>query len=115
MKHTPGKWQYAHREGKHGMWSTDVFTEDGETVCTMAWYPMPMDDNGVIGTYRQGNAALCAAAPALLEALKEMVAFWLRAIDAPDGTIPTAEDEAEVEALARKAQAAIQKAETRND
>lgn len=69
---TPGIWSFAHREGDAGMFNTEVFCADGHTIATMAWYPMPTVD-GVTGTYREGNARLCAAAPDLLLALHNML------------------------------------------
>lgn len=80
MGHTPGPWQAAHRKREDGMWSTEVFTADGEAICSVAWYPRPIDEHGVIGTYREANARLIAAAPELLAALKELFAV----ADAPD-------------------------------
>lgn len=59
-KATPGPWDQSHRRLKTGMYSTQVYTDDGETVCTMHWYEMPAI-NGVIGTYREPNAQFVAA------------------------------------------------------
>lgn len=71
-KHTPGPWSFAHRVVPGGMHHTQVFCSKGVTIASFAWYPMPTV-NGVTGTYRQGNACLCAAAPELLAALKKAV------------------------------------------
>ena len=68
-QHTPGPWSFAHRQVKGGMHHTQVFCAKGEAIASFAWYPMPTV-NGVTGTYRQGNARLCAAAPDMLEALQ---------------------------------------------
>jgi hypothetical protein len=75
-KFTPGPWLYAHRKtaASNGSHSTEVFTEDGGSgkgvVATCAWYPMPPTESGVIGTYRDANARLIAAAPDLLAVTK---------------------------------------------
>lgn len=81
-KHTPGKWYQSHRQipnDENGGYATQVYTEDGETIATLHWYPMPPQKeihNGkevsVTGTYRSANARLIAAAPELLEALIEI-------------------------------------------
>lgn len=63
--HTPGPWCQEHRKGRGGMWNTEVFCAKGETIATLAWYPRP-EVNGVVGTYREANASLIAAAPELL-------------------------------------------------
>lgn len=75
-KYTPAPWFQSHRpipHDKDGMYATQVYTEDGETIATLAWYAMPKDENGRIGTYREANAKLIAAAPELLEALEYFV------------------------------------------
>ena len=66
-KHTKGEWRQAHRIcDEEGNYSTQVFDEDGETICTLAWHKVPME-NGFT-TDREANAKLIAAAPDLLEA-----------------------------------------------
>ena len=72
QRFTPGPWDYMHRLVKGGMHQTQVFCTKGETIASFAWYPMPTV-NGVTGTYREGNASLCAAAPEMLEALQMLV------------------------------------------
>lgn len=68
---TPGEWLQAHRETKvsDGMHSTEIYTEDGGSgrgvIATLSWYPKPADARGAIGTYREANARLIAAAPRL--------------------------------------------------
>ncbi len=85
QKFTPGKWLWSHRlipNDPDGMYSTQVYTEDGQTIADMAWYAMPPRTviiageqyNNAIGTYRDGNAQLIAAAPELLRACQGAVA-----------------------------------------
>jgi hypothetical protein len=58
---TPGPWEQSHRHTPDDMYSTQVYTADGDTVATLAWYPRPIDARGAIGTYRQENAELIVA------------------------------------------------------
>lgn len=58
---TPGPWEQSHREGDDEMYRTQVYTADGETIASLAWYPKDMG-GGRIGTYREANAAFMAAA-----------------------------------------------------
>ena len=75
---TPGEWFQSHRpipNNEERMYSTQVYTEDGETIASLAWYPKPKA-KGIIegkhflvtGSYREANAKLIAAAPDLLNA-----------------------------------------------
>jgi hypothetical protein len=87
--HTPGEWKWAHRKCHDQQYRTQVYTEEHGTVSTCAWTPKPRR-GGRIGTYREANAALLAAAPSLLriateqreqirelvEALGEALNFW---------------------------------------
>jgi hypothetical protein len=84
QKHTPGEWHQAHRpipNDPDGMYSTQVFTIDGQTIADLAWYPMPAREEiiegktmSVIGSYREANAKLISAAPNLLKALDGLMA-----------------------------------------
>ena len=65
-KATPGEWQQKHRKcfdptTNQNWYNTQVFTSDGETVATLAWYPKD-EGHGVTGTYREDNAKFIAAA-----------------------------------------------------
>jgi uncharacterized protein YegP (UPF0339 family) len=74
-KQTPGEWYQSHRKipnNKEGNYATQVYTENGETIATLSWYAMPKDENGSIGTYRDANAKLIAAAPNLLSVLLKL-------------------------------------------
>lgn len=78
LKYTPGPWVQSHRKNGnmnngHEMYSTQVYTPDGETIATIHWYPKTKNESGVIGTYREANASLISAAPDLLEVLKELL------------------------------------------
>lgn len=77
FKGTPGKWIQSHRmipNDEEGMYSTQIYTEDGETIATLSWYPN-YEIKGQITTYRDENAKLIAASPDLLEALKDLVRY----------------------------------------
>jgi len=65
---TPGPWSQSHRERRDGMYSAEVYCEAGETIASVAWYPVVLG-GGVTGTNREANARLIASAPTLLEAL----------------------------------------------
>jgi hypothetical protein len=66
-KFTKGEWSQSHRKKRNGMYSTEVYDDKGETICTLAWHKIP-----IVGGYttdRAANAKLIAAAPDLFEAL----------------------------------------------
>ena len=69
-KYTPGPWNFAHRRRYDGMYDTEIFDSEGNTVATAAWYALPKTHEGMTSTNRMENARLIAAAPDLLEALK---------------------------------------------
>ncbi len=82
-KHTPNEWLQSHRKipnDQNGMYATQIYTEDGETIATVHWYPKP-PENVIFegkkaikrGTYRDANAQLISAAPNLLEACQAML------------------------------------------
>lgn len=71
VPHTPGPWLQSHHKVSADAYSTQVYTSDGEVVCTLHWYPKP-NGRGNIGTYREANARLIAAAPDLLAACKAL-------------------------------------------
>jgi hypothetical protein len=65
-KHTPGPWFQSHRKTAPDSYNTQVYTQNGEAICTLAWYPKP-EVNGVVGTYREANARLIAACPTMYD------------------------------------------------
>ena len=71
-KHTPGPWLQSHRQTGPEAWNTQVYDEAGRTIATLAWYPVTLT-GGLIGTAREANARLIAAAPDLLEACRYIV------------------------------------------
>lgn len=92
---TPGQWLYAHRETavSGGGYSTEIFTEDGGSgkgvIATCSWYPMPRDERGAIGTYRDANARLIASAPELYAALV-LASKMLRTLGAESNVVSKA-------------------------
>ena len=57
---TKGPWAQSHRKNDHdGMYRTQVYTTDGEPVCTLEWYPIHYE--GGTKTAREDNAAFLAA------------------------------------------------------
>lgn len=77
--HTPLPWKQSHRRKRTGMYSTQVYCADGETIAEIDWYPRPAG-NGAVSTYREANAAFIARACnshyLLTEALREAVAQY---------------------------------------
>jgi hypothetical protein len=75
VKHTPLPWAQSHRENDSGMFNTEIYDGDGETIATLAWYPVDLG-NGTIATAREANAALIVEAvnahPALLARVGEL-------------------------------------------
>jgi len=70
---TPAPWYQSHRQIDGGGYSTQIYTEDGETIASLHWYFKDMG-NGVTGTYREGNAEFIAAsrniAPELIRVIE---------------------------------------------
>jgi len=79
FKGTKGKWFQSHRkdpDSKKGMYSTQVYDENGSTIATLSWFPMPaVKENGQIkvGTFREQNAKLIASAPEMFEELVKIM------------------------------------------
>jgi hypothetical protein len=59
------------------MYSTEVYDAAGETIATVAWYPVKTKSGSIV-TAREANASLIAAAPDLLA-----VAICEEALDMP--------------------------------
>lgn len=54
QKHTPEPWATDYRERPDGMFAQEVFDANGETIATLAWFPV---DSGVgTTTNREANA-----------------------------------------------------------
>lgn len=65
IKHTPGPWRLERYENSVGETGARVVSADGRTICdNEPYYPMAVNEH---------DAALIAAAPALLAALEAMV------------------------------------------
>lgn len=72
-KHTPGPWVAHQRPSAPIEYGHHVTTHDGLTVCNVT-YQLPVSIDGqVVEATRIANARLIAAAPELLEALKELM------------------------------------------
>lgn len=75
FKGVKGKWEQSHRQipnDINGNWATQVYSEDGETIASIAWYPNPQE-NRVMGTYREANAKLISCAPEMLDILSKIL------------------------------------------
>lgn len=74
--HTALPWAQSHRRKRTGMYSTQVYCADGETIAEIDWYPRPAG-NGAVSTYREANAAFivraCNNHYQLLSALREAI------------------------------------------
>lgn len=124
-KHTNEPWATEYRERPDGMFAQEIFDADGETIATMAWYPVKVEIG--TATNREDNARrivacvnACAGIPGewlaegpqrvwrelttrndeLLSALKRIAAY-------PE----TRQQELSVEAIRAIARVAIEKVE----
>lgn len=70
-KWTKGPWEVSHRQGADGMYRTEVFSAAHGGIATCDW-TVKNCGNGVIGTYREANAHLIAAAPCMYDELRHM-------------------------------------------
>lgn len=80
--HTPGPWLWEYRRGGEGQYNMEVFSLTHGVIATCAWTPRPLG-NGVTSTYRDANASLIAAAPELLESLRELAELAVRQFGMP--------------------------------
>lgn len=67
-KFTPGPWSQSHREVESGGYSTQVYDQKGEAICTVDWYVIPTEKG--FTTNRDSNAHLIACAPDMYEMLE---------------------------------------------
>jgi hypothetical protein len=65
---SPAPWSQDHAPRKDGGYATQIFDNAGSAIAYLTWAPRPEVD-GVIGTYREANAALMAAAPEMFDVL----------------------------------------------
>lgn len=74
-KHTPGPWKMRNRTGNHDWNNWRIAAEDGPGrvggICRL--------DESLTGEESEANARLIAAAPELLEALRETLEFAIEA------------------------------------
>ena len=68
---TKGEWEQSHRKGVDGMYSTEVYDQHGETICTLAWHVVD-EGNGVRSTDREANAHLIKTAPKMYKFLESL-------------------------------------------
>jgi hypothetical protein len=83
IPHTPGPWFQSHRKKPDGMHSTEVYDAAGETIASIAWYPVKTE-NGNIATAREANARLIAVAPKMADVLREILR-WANDANHPEG------------------------------
>lgn len=79
---TNGPWSQSHRELRDGDYSTQAYNVDGDTIATIAWFPV--QDGSTIRTSRAENAKLIASAPQMAKQLIELMeenADLLNALD----------------------------------
>jgi len=74
-KFTKGEWSQSHRKQLDGMYITQVYDDNGESICDLSWHAVH-EDGGVTSTDREANAHLIAASPdmyAMIEDLYQML------------------------------------------
>ncbi|MBE3085702.1 MAG: hypothetical protein IMZ64_05735 [Bacteroidetes bacterium] len=76
MNYTKGEWKTEYRRHENGMYSQDVFDEEGKTIAILDWHAVQIDDR-TIGTDREANAHLIAAAPNMYEVLRERHLWYI--------------------------------------
>jgi hypothetical protein len=109
-KHTQGQWKHSEDEtGFTSNYGVGVYDEDGNSVCHVNLTRGVSSFGGVADIVEEGqaNARLIAAAPTMLEALKDL----LRDSDFDPSEPLTTEEVSRIAAAQGKAQAAIRLAE----
>lgn len=82
-KFTKGDWHQSHREGADGMYNTEVYDQEGNTICQLAWYAIK-EPNGVTRTNREDNANLIKASPKMYREIERDI-DWLSRMIATHG------------------------------
>ena len=72
-EHTPEPWDQTHRKTKNGMYSTEIYDSDGETIATLSWYAIEADD-GLI-TNREANAQRIVDCVNAMKGIKDVQGF----------------------------------------
>lgn len=81
-KFTKGPWFTEYRENQSGMYNQDVFDANGKTICECSWYEAEttIEIDGevrrAIGTNREANAHLIAAAPEMYATLERVISNY---------------------------------------
>lgn len=81
--HTPGPWKTDYEKISPTSFAQLIRGADGEVVAQMGWAQRPLG-KGRVGTWREENAYLCAAAPDLLSALINVRARFQHYRHGPD-------------------------------
>jgi hypothetical protein len=75
-KFTQGIWSQSHREQSDGMYITQVYDENGQSICDLNWHEV--DTALGFKTDREENALLIAAAPEMYKMLSDFKDFAVR-------------------------------------
>ena len=99
-KFTKGEWSQSHRKDRNsGMYSTEVYDDRGQTICTLAWHTEPNETR----TDRPENAQLIAAAPDMYAELKSIITLFEWGYNGADLVDETAKQIPIIKELLKKA------------